>query len=216
MFGAQRFIVGLLFFSYFYKKNIMKKILLLLSVISLYSCQNQAQNKVSNQVTSVQPMEKQTIYQFKVKDLEGNDFDFASLKGKKILVVNTASKCGLTPQYKQLEAIYNQYKNQNFVIVGFPANNFGQQEPGSNKDIAEFCERNYGVTFPMMEKISVKGADMDAVYQFLTQKSKNGLKDSEVEWNFQKYLINEKGELDKVVSPQVLPTDAEIVDWIKS
>ena len=194
----------------------MKKILLLLSVLSLYSCQNHAQNKVSNQVTSVQPMEKQTIYQFKVKDLEGNEFDFASLKGKKILVVNTASKCGLTPQYKQLEAIYNQYKDQNFIIVGFPANNFGQQEPGSNKEIAEFCERNYGVTFPMMEKISVKGSDMDAIYQFLTQKSKNGLKDSEVEWNFQKYLINEKGELDKVVSPQVLPTDAEIVDWIKS
>lgn len=193
----------------------MKKILLLLSVVSLYSCQNQAQNKVSNQLTSAQPMEKQTIYQFKVKDLEGNEFDFASLKGKKILVVNTASKCGLTPQYKQLEAIYNQYKDQNFIIVGFPANNFGQQEPGSNKEIAEFCERNYGVTFPMMEKISVKGSDMAAIYQFLTQKSKNGLKDSEVEWNFQKYLINEKGELDKVVSPQVLPTDAVIVDWIK-
>ena len=193
----------------------MKKILLLLSVVSLYSCQNQAQNKVSNQLTSAQPMEKQTIYQFKVKDLEGNEFDFASLKGKKILVVNTASKCGLTPQYKQLEAIYNQYKDQNFIIVGFPANNFGQQEPGSNKEIAEFCERNYGVTFPMMEKISVKGSDMASIYQFLTQKSKNGLKDSEVEWNFQKYLINEKGELDKVVSPQVLPTDAVIVDWIK-
>lgn len=193
----------------------MKKILLLLSVVSLYSCQNQAQNKVSNQLTSAQPMEKQTIYQFKVKDLEGNEFDFASLKGKKILVVNTASKCGLTPQYKQLEAIYNQYKDQNFIIVGFPANNFGQQEPGSNKEIAEFCERNYGVTFPMMEKISVKGSDMAAIYQFLTQKSKNGLKDSEVEWNFHKYLINEKGELDKVVSPQVLPTDAVIVDWIK-
>lgn len=194
----------------------MKKLIMLLSLVSLYSCQNQAQNKVTNKITATQPMEKQTIYQFKVKDLEGNDFDFASLKGKKILVVNTASKCGLTPQYKQLEAIYNQYKNQNFVIVGFPANNFGQQEPGSNKDIAEFCERNYGVTFPMMEKISVKGTDMNAVYQFLTQKAKNGLKDSEVEWNFQKYLINEKGELEKVVAPQVLPTDAEIVDWIKS
>ena len=194
----------------------MKKIILLLSLASLYSCQNQAQNNATKKITATQPMEKQTIYQFKVKDLEGNDFDFASLKGKKILVVNTASKCGLTPQYKQLEAIYNQYKNQNFVIVGFPANNFGQQEPGSNKDIAEFCERNYGVTFSMMEKISVKGTDMNPVYQFLTQKSKNGLKDSEVEWNFQKYLINENGELEKVVAPQVLPTDAEIVDWIKS
>ena len=161
-------------------------------------------------------MEKQTIYQFKVKDLEGNEFDFATLKGKKILVVNTASKCGLTPQYKDLEAIYNQYKDKNFVIVGFPANNFGQQEPGSNKEIGEFCSRNYGVTFPMMSKISVKGKDMNEVYQFLTQKAKNGLQDSEVEWNFQKYLINEKGELEKVVQPNVLPTDDEIVNWIKS
>lgn len=161
-------------------------------------------------------MEKQTIYQFKVKDLEGNEFDFATLKGKKILVVNTASKCGLTPQYKDLEAIYNQYKDKNFVIVGFPANNFGQQEPGSNKEIGEFCSRNYGVTFPMMSKISVKGKDMNEVYQFLTQKAKNGLQDSDVEWNFQKYLINEKGELEKVVPPNVLPTDDEIVNWIKS
>ena len=161
-------------------------------------------------------MTKETIYQFKVKDLEGNDFDFASLKGKKILVVNTASKCGLTPQYKDLQAIYDQYKGKNFVIVGFPANNFASQEPGSNEEIGAFCERNYGVTFPMMSKISVKGDDMDAVYKFLTEKSKNGLQDSEVEWNFQKYLINEKGELVKVISPKTLPTDPEIVNWIKA
>jgi glutathione peroxidase len=100
------------------------------------------------------------------------------------------------------------------VIVGFPANNFGSQEPGSNEQIAKFCQLNYGVTFPMMSKISVKGNDMDKVYQFLTQKSKNGLQDSEVEWNFQKYLINEEGILVKVLSPRVLPTDAAIVGWI--
>ena len=100
------------------------------------------------------------------------------------------------------------------MIVGFPANNFAAQEPGTNKEIGEFCQKNYGVTFPMMEKVSVKGGDMCAVYQFLTQKSKNGLQDSEVEWNFQKYLINDKGELEKVILPQVLPTDAAIVDWI--
>ena len=156
----------------------------------------------------------ETIYQFKVKDLYGEDFDFASLKGKKILIVNTASECGLTPQYKDLEAIYKKYKDLNFVIVGFPANNFGKQEPGSNEQIAKFCEMTYGVTFPMMSKISVKGNDMDNVYKFLTQKSKNGLQDSEVEWNFQKYLINEQGELVKVLSPRVLPTDAAIVGWI--
>ena len=162
----------------------------------------------------IKTMEKQTIYQFKVKDLYGKDFDFASLKGKKILVVNTASECGLTPQYKDLELIYNRYKDKNFVIVGFPANNFGSQEPGTNQQIATFCKQNYGVTFLMMSKISVKGADMHPVYQFLTQKSKNGLKDSDVAWNFQKYLINEKGELEKVIAPTVLPTDSSIVSWI--
>ena len=156
----------------------------------------------------------ETIYQFKVKDLYGKEFDFASLKGKKILIVNTASECGLTPQYKDLEAIYEKYKDLNFVIVGFPANNFGSQEPGSNEQIAKFCQLNYGVTFPMMGKISVKGSDIDNIYKFLTQKSKNGLQDSEVEWNFQKYLINEQGKLIKVLSPRVLPTDAAIVGWI--
>ena len=182
----------------------------------LTSCQNQAQTQVKPSINQNVTMEKQTIYQFKVKDLEGNDFDFSSLKGKKILIVNTASKCGLTPQYKDLETIYNEYKDKNFVVVGFPANNFASQEPGTNSEIGEFCQRNYGVSFPMMSKISVAGNDMDAVYQFLTQKAKNGLQDSEVEWNFQKYLINENGELDKVIAPRVSPTDASIVDWIKA
>ena len=137
------------------------------------------------------------------------------MKGKKILIVNTASKCGLTPQYKELEALYKKYKDQNFVIVGFPANNFGQQEPGTNAEISTFCELNYGVTFPMMSKISVKGSDMHPLYQFLTQKAKNGLQDSDVEWNFQKYLLNEKGELEQVVAPQTLPSDASIAKWIQ-
>jgi glutathione peroxidase len=131
------------------------------------------------------------------------------------MIVNTASKCGNTPQYKDLEAIYEKYKSKNFIIIGFPANNFGAQEPGTNTEIATFCQKNYGVTFPMMSKISVKGKDMDKVYQFLTQKAKNGVQDSEVEWNFQKYLINEKGQLEKVIAPQVSPTDASILSWIK-
>lgn len=160
--------------------------------------------------------EKQTIYQFKVTDLYGDTFDFASLKGKKILVVNTASKCGLTPQYEDLEALYKTYKDYNFVIVGFPVNNFASQEPGTNEEIAQFCKENYGVSFPMMSKISVKGKDIHPVYQFLTQKEQNGLQDSEVEWNFQKYLINEKGVLEKVISPRTSPVDEEIIDWIKS
>ena len=180
-------------------------------------CKKQEENKSEQEVADLKTttMEKQTIYDYKVNDLSGEPFDFASLKGKKVMIVNTASKCGLTPQYKDLEAIYKEYKDNNFVIVGFPANNFAQQEPGTNQEIAAFCEKNYGVTFPMMEKISVKGDDMAPIYQFLTQKSKNGLQDSEVEWNFQKYLINENGELVKVISPRTLPTDPEIVNWIK-
>ena len=169
----------------------------------------------SSETSKTNTMEQGSIYTFKVKDLSGNEFDFASLKGKKILIVNTASECGLTPQYEQLQAIYEKYKDKNFVIVGFPANNFGAQEPGSNSEIATFCQQNYGVSFPMMAKISVKGGDMHPVYKFLTQKTKNGLEDSEVQWNFQKYLINENGELAKVVLPRVLPTDAEITNWIE-
>lgn len=192
----------------------MKQIVLVIGFCMLLSCKNQAQETTVPISTKTKTMTKETIYSYKVNDLSGNEFDFASLKGKKILIVNTASKCGLTPQYKDLEAIYEKYKSNNFVIVGFPANNFASQEPGSSKEISEFCQKNYGVTFPMMEKVSVKGTDMCALYQFLTQKSKNGLQDSQVEWNFQKYLINEKGELEKVVLPQVLPTDAEIVNWI--
>ena len=191
----------------------MKKSLLLFLAISLWSCQNQAQKKET--ITIATSMTKETIYQFKVQDLEGDEFDFATLKGKRIIIVNTASECGLTPQYEQLQAVYNQYKDQNFVIVGFPANNFGSQEPGSNAQIASFCQKNYGVTFPMMAKISVKGNDMHPVYQFLTQKTKNGLEDSSVQWNFQKYLINSNGELEKVVAPSTLPTDSEIINWIE-
>ena len=192
---------------------IMKKSLLLFLAISLWSCQNQAQKKET--ITIATSMTKETIYQFKVQDLAGDEFDFATLKGKRIIIVNTASECGLTPQYEQLQAVYNQYKDQNLVIVGFPANNFGSQEPGSNAQIASFCQKNYGVTFPMMAKISVKGNDMHPVYQFLTQKAKNGLEDSSVQWNFQKYLINSNGELEKVIAPSTLPTDAEIINWIE-
>ena len=191
----------------------MKKISLLITILILSSCQNQAQNNIKA-MESQTPVQTQTIYQFKVTDLYGKEFDFSTLKGKKLLIVNTASECGLTPQYKDLEAIYSKYKDKNFVIVGFPANNFGSQEPGSNEQIAKFCQMNYGVTFPMMSKISVKGKDIHEVYKFLTQKDKNGLQDSQVEWNFQKYLINEEGKLIKVLSPRVLPTDSEIVDWI--
>ena len=156
----------------------------------------------------------ESIHQFKVTDLYGESFDMSTLKGKKIMVVNTASECGLTPQYEQLQSIYEKYKDQNFTIVGFPANNFGAQEPGSDKDIAAFCKKNYGVSFLMMSKISVKGDDMHEVYKFLTKKSKNGLEDSEVAWNFQKYLLDENGHLVRVVHPKVQPNDESIIKWI--
>ena len=158
---------------------------------------------------------QKSFYDFKVKDIDGNDFDLSTLKGKKVLVVNTASKCGNTPQYEQLQALYEKYGDKKFVIVGFPANNFGQQEPGTNAEIEEFCTKNYGVTFPMMSKISVKGSDMNPLYKWLTTKNENGVLDSEVTWNFQKYLIDENGKLVKTVAPKVKPDDEQIVSWIK-
>ena len=165
----------------------------------------QAQNNTDNQ----------TIYQFTVEDINGKPFALADLKGKKVMIVNTASKCGLTPQYKELEALYQQYKDKDFIIIGFPANNFLGQEPGSNEQIASFCSINYGVTFPMMSKISVKGKNMHPLYQFLTQKSKNGVEDSKVKWNFQKYLIGRDGKLEKVIDPKTLPSSDEVTQWIE-
>ena len=193
----------------------MKLAALTCCIALLFSCQNKAQNAMSSNTTTSVTMTKQSIHQFKVTDLSGNTFDFASLKGKKVIVVNTASKCGLTPQYKDLETLYTTYKDKGLVIVGFPANNFFSQEPGTNEEIAQFCQLNYGVTFPMMAKVSVKGKDMCEVYQFLTKQAKNGVEDSDVEWNFQKYLLNENGELEKVISPRTKPLDDEIVNWVK-
>ena len=161
-------------------------------------------------------MNDQTIYQFEVEDITGKVFPLSNLQGKKVMIVNTASKCGLTPQYKELEALYQQYKDKDFVIIGFPANNFLKQEPGTNEEIASFCQLNYGVSFPMMSKISVKGKDMHPLYQFLTQKSKNGVADSKVSWNFQKYLIGKDGHLEKVIDPKTLPNDLEVIQWINA
>ena len=159
---------------------------------------------------------QKSFYDFKVKDIEGKEFDLSSLKGKKVLVVNTASKCGNTPQYADLEKLYKEYGNQKFVIIGFPANNFGAQEPGTNKEISSFCTKNYGVTFPMMSKISVKGADMHPLYKWLTSKKENGVMDSEVTWNFQKYMIDENGKLVGMVDPKVKPYDEKILNWLKN
>ena len=193
----------------------MKSLIILSSLFAL-SC-SKMNKELTPEPTSNQTeiMNKENIYQFKVKDIEGNDFDFASLKGKKVMIVNTASECGLTPQFEQLQSLYSEFKNNNFVIIGFPTNDFMGQDPGSNQEIAAFCQKNYGVTFPMMEKIVVKGDDKNEVYKFLTEKSKNGLGDFDVEWNFQKFLINENGELERVFGPRILPNDTEIKNWIK-
>ena len=156
----------------------------------------------------------QTFYDLKAKTIDGKDFNFSDLKGKKIMVVNTASKCGFTPQYEDLEKLYKEYKDKNFEIIGFPANNFGHQEPGTNDEIKEFCTKNYGVSFQMMEKISVKGDDMHPVYKWLTEKSLNGKIDSSVKWNFQKYLIDENGNLVDVIYSTEKPDSDKIKNWI--
>ena len=157
-----------------------------------------------------------SFYEFIVKDIDGNDYEFSQLQGKKVMVVNVASKCGYTKQYAQLQQVYDTYKDSGFVIIAFPANNFLWQEPGTDAEIKAFCALNYEVTFPMMSKISVKGKDKHPLYQWLTTKSMNGFEDSKVKWNFQKYLISPKGELEKVCSPSMVPDDPEIIDWIKN
>ncbi len=156
-----------------------------------------------------------SFHDFSAKTIDGENISFSQFAGKKILVVNTASKCGFTPQYEQLEKLYNSYKDKNFLIIGFPANNFMSQEPGSNADIKEFCKENYGVSFLMMEKISVKGNDINPIYQWLTEKSKNGVMDADVSWNFQKFMIDENGKWVDFAAPRVSPTDEKIKNWIE-
>ncbi len=161
------------------------------------------------------PNSIQSIYDFKVKALSGGELDFNSYKGKKILIVNTASRCGYTHQYKGLQSLQEMFKDK-LVIVGFPSNDFLLQEPGSNEEIAHFCEVNYGVSFPMAAKIKVKGKKMHPLYIWLTNKNYNNLTDSKVKWNFQKYLINEQGNLINIFEPGTEPLSDEILQAIKS
>ena len=194
------------------KLSIRPWLVLLLTFVALQCVgqnkQNQNNSKNSNMQTT------QTFHDFTVKDIDGKEFDLASLKGKKVLVVNVASKCGLTPQYEDLQALYDKYKDRNFTVIGFPANNFAGQEPGTNAQIKEFCTLNYGVTFPMMDKISVKGKDQAPVHNWLTHKSENGKIDQEVTWNFQKFMIDEEGNLVDVVQPKESPMSEKIIKWI--
>jgi glutathione peroxidase len=157
---------------------------------------------------------KSSIYEFKVDGLSGGTIDFSQFKGKKILIVNTASKCGFTPQYEYLEKLYEKYKDK-LVIVGFPANNFGSQEPGTNDEIKAFCTKNYGVTFPMAAKVSVKGDDIAPIFKWLTSKSENGVMDAEIKWNFTKFLLDENGNLITKFDSNVAPMSDDIVKYLK-
>lgn len=178
----------------------MKQVILSI-VFSLVSVFMVAQNK--------------SLYDFKVKDIDGKEFDFSSLKGKKVLIVNVASKCGLTPQYTKLQELYTKYQDKNFVVVGFPANNFNGQEPGTNEEIKTFCALNYDVTFPMMSKIDVVGENKAPIYKWLTEKVQNGKLDAEVQWNFQKFMVDENGHLIDFVPPREDPFSEKIVKWIE-
>lgn len=176
--------------------------------------QSCAQKKSEVSKAKTKELMGKTIYDYKVESLDGKEINFADFKGKKILIVNTASKCGFTPQYEDLEKLYETYKDQ-LVIVGFPANNFGEQEPGSNEEIGAFCRKNYGVSFPMASKVSVKGDDTAPIFKFLTEKELNGVKDSQVLWNFTKFLIDENGTLIDSFVSSTKPTDEAIVKYLK-
>lgn len=156
------------------------------------------------------------FYDFAVKDLSGQTVDLHRYEGKKILVVNVASQCGYTPQYKELEWLYEKYKDSNFVILAFPCNDFGGQEPGSPEEIKSFCRRNYGVTFPVMDKITVQGKDMFPLYSWLQHKSENGVADNTVKWNFNKFLINPDGSWHAYFPSEVKPNDPLIINWIQN
>lgn len=154
-----------------------------------------------------------SVYDFKLKNIDGKNFDLKKYKGKKLLIVNTASKCGYTPQYAELQKLADQYKDK-LVVVGFPANNFNGQEPGTNTDIKEFCEKNFGVTFPLSEKVSVKGLDIAPIFQYLTTQENPDFT-GEINWNFEKFLIDENGKLIHRYRSKVKPLSPEITGQLQ-
>jgi glutathione peroxidase len=196
----------------------MNHLLLLPATILLLSCGDYARVgpvkvPINAQQPASQPMT--SFYSMTVTDIHGKPFPLDQLKGRKVMVVNTASECGYTKQYKQLQELYTTYKDKGLVIVGFPSNDFGGQEPGTEKEIEQFCQANYGVTFPMMAKVSTKGDAKAPVYQWLTEKAQNGKMDSNVKWNFQKYLIDENGELVTMLASGTTPLDEVVINWVE-
>lgn len=195
----------------------MKNLLVILILIA-FACTSSVQKKESQNsdpLTLDKMIMEKSIYDFKLNDIDGNEVDFSQFKGKKLLLVNVASKCGYTPQYEDLQKLNEEY-GEKVVILAFPANNFGGQEPGTNEDIKQFCSTNYGVTFQMFDKISVKGADKHPLYRWLSDKDLNGWNDKEPSWNFCKYFIDENGELKKFFASSVNPMDDEIINLIES
>ena len=192
----------------------MKQIfIVMISLGAFFNSCAQKKNEVSKVKTN--KVMSKSIYDYKVDALEeGKTINFADFKGKKILVVNTASECGFTPQYADLEKLSNEYKDK-LVVVGFPANNFGGQEPGTNVEIGAFCQKNYGVTFTLASKVSVKGDDTAPIFKYLSEKSLNGVKDTEIQWNFTKFLLDENGKLIDSFVSKVKPTDEAITKYLK-
>ena len=158
---------------------------------------------------------EKNIYDFTMESIDGESIQLSAYKGKTILIVNVASKCGLTPQYEDLQELYSQYKDKGLVILGFPANNFMGQEPGSNDQIKQFCSSKFNVSFPMFSKISVKGRDIHPLYKYLTKKSENGKMDAPVQWNFQKFLIDKEGNLVESFAPGKRVSDPTVLEQIK-
>ena len=189
----------------------MKKIFIILLSIGalLQSCTHQ-----KKEVTQDKNAAMKSIYDYKVESLDGKEINFADFKGKKILIVNTASECGFTEQYADLQKVSEQYKDK-LVVVGFPANNFGGQEPGTNTEIGAFCQKNFGVTFPMAAKVSVKGDDTAPIFLYLTDKNLNGVKNSTILWNFTKFLVDENGMLIDSFVSTTKPSDAAITKYLK-
>jgi glutathione peroxidase len=194
------------------KTHQMKTIITAFTILFVIGCKETTKKSNENMeaaTTKTESVATNSAHSFVLNNIDGQTFSLKNFKGKKILIVNTASKCGYTPQYEGLQALYEKYKDK-LVVVGFPCNDFGGQEPGEKEDIKSFCKKNYGVTFPLTEKISVKGETMAPIYQWLTQKSQNGVLDATIKWNFNKFLLNENGEMLAYFPSSVKPMDETI------
>lgn len=189
--------------------------LALIGVFASCNAQEKTSSKTKTSITKTTQQMK-TIYPYTFEDINGDQFNFEELKGKKVLILNTASKCGYTKQYDALEKVYQQYKSEDFVVIGFPSDNFGGQEFDNNEEIANFCKLNYGVSFPLMSKSDVKGTNQNDLFKFLTKKSLNGRSDFDVKWNFTKFLINSDGTLEASYPSSITPDDPKIINWIEN